>query len=305
VGTLNLRALRSVALSCHSIPEARAFYTEAWGLEAVHESESRIWLRGSGPEHHILDFTRSSGTGLRHIGFAVATPDDVDAAATQLDQRGVEIEFAPGALEEPGGGYGLGFRDPEGRLIVVSAGHDAADPRDTAAPRPVALSHVVFNTIDLESAVEFWSGLLGLRVSDWSEDQMVFLRCNRQHHCVAFNRAKWTSVNHVAYDVPDLDGFMKSVGRLKQAGHEPLWGPGRHGPGNNAFTYFGDPVGYVPEVTTGLLEVDEDSWVPRVWQRVPEQSDLWGTAGPPSVEARKLMAGAPDPSSPSAAEGDA
>ena len=75
------------------------------------------------------------------------------------------------------------------------------------------------------------------------------------------------------------------------------WGPGRHGPGNNAFGYFIDPAGLVCEVTAEVERIDERSWTPRVWPRTPELSDLWGTAGPPSPTVRSHMAGVPDPSS--------
>ena len=35
--------------------------------------------------------------------------------------------------------------------------------------------------------------------------------------------------------------------------------------------------------------------MPRVWRRVPELADMWGTAGPPSSEVRSCMAGYADP----------
>ncbi len=297
---LGLRALRSVSLNCTSLADAQEFYETGWGLELQHGDDAALYFRGTGPEHHILDLHLSEQRGLRHIAFAVASPRNVDAAAEHLQSNGIALELEPKHSDDVSGGYGCGFRDPEGRLVIISSSVKAVSPRDTNAPLPTELSHVVLNTVDFEAAVEFWTSVLGFRISDWSEDQMVFLRCNSQHHSIAFNRAEWTSVNHIAYNLPDIDSFMKSIGRLRHAGHAPLWGPGRHGPGDNAFAYYGDPVGYVPEITTGLSVVDENNWVPRVWQRVPDQSDLWGTAGPPSPEARKRMAGEPDPSSPSA-----
>ena len=123
---------------------------------------------------------------------------------------------------------------------------------------------------------------------------MVFLRCNADHHSIAFNRAEWASLNHVAYEVLSLDAYMTSLGRLARAGHPVGWGPGRHGPGNNAFGYFVDPAGMVPEVTAEVQQVDEAAWVPRTWPRTPELSDRWGTAGPPSPEMRQHMAGSPE-----------
>ncbi|MGI9616953.1 MAG: VOC family protein [Acidimicrobiales bacterium] len=296
---LRLRALRHVSLNCTSLDDARSFYTDAWGLETVHDDDGRLCLRGTGPEHHILDLVSSDVPGLRHVAFAVAVPRDVEAAAERLVAGGVALEFDPRESDGPGGGYEVGFRDPEGRLIVLSAKVAAVAPRNTGEARPFSLSHVVLNTVDMATAVDFWTDVIGFRISDWSEDQMVFLRCSANHHSIAFTRAEWTSVNHIAYELPTVEAFLQRIGQLRQAGIEPLWGAGRHGPGSNAFGYYGDPIGYVPEVTTGLDQVDEETWVPRVWQRVPDQSDLWGTAGPPSSEARRRMAGLPDPTSPS------
>ncbi len=296
---LGIKALRHVSLRCTSIDDARRFYTEAWGLDVVHDDGDRLCLRGTGPEHHIVDFVAADSPGLRHIAFALGSKRDVEAAAERIASLGIALDSEPHRLDDPGAGYGFGFRDPEGRLIQLSAFVEAVAPGTPGAARPVDLSHVVLNTIDLDAAVDFWTDVVGFRVSDYSEDQMAFLRCSPKHHSIAFNRAEWTSVNHIAYELPSVDAYLQAIGRLARYGDRPLWGPGRHGPGGNPFAYCADPVGYVPEITSVLEQVDEATWIPRVWKRVPDQSDLWGLAGPPSAEARLCMAGIPDPSSPS------
>ncbi len=293
---LGLKALRHVSLRCTSIDDARRFYTEGWGLFVVHDDGGRLSLRGTGPEHHIVDFVAADSPGLRHVAFALGSKRDVESAAERVRSLGIELDSEPHQLADPGGGFGFGFRDPEGRLIVLSAFVEAVAPLETDQARPFNLSHVVLNTVDLDAAVDFWTDVVGLRVSDYSEDQMAFLRCSPKHHSIAFNRAEWTSVNHIAYELPSVDAYLSAIGRLARYGERPLWGPGRHGPGGNPFAYCADPIGYVPEITSVLEQVDEATWVPRVWQRVPDQSDLWGTAGPPSTEVRARMAGEPDPS---------
>jgi hypothetical protein len=91
---------------------------------------------------------------------------------------------------------------------------------------------------------------------------------------------------------------MRGIGSVRKLGPPSMWGPGRHGPGNNVFAYFKDVSGFVCEYTADVQQiVDEQQWVPRVWQRTPEQMDRWGTAGPPSPEMRAAMAGEPDPGS--------
>jgi catechol 2,3-dioxygenase-like lactoylglutathione lyase family enzyme len=292
-----LRAIRSVALCSPASADAAEFYAEVWGLERVEADGGAAWLRGTGAEHHILELRPADHNGLGKIAFAVATPREVDEAGRRLVALGVPLLTEPGPLDQVGAGYGLRLIDPEGRLVELSAEIEAVAPRDPVghAAIPRKLAHVVLNTTDIDAACEFYTGVLGMRISDWSEHQMAFLRCNADHHVIAFNAAEWTSVNHVAYEMTSIDHFMRGIGRLRHHGQAPLWGPGRHGPGSNTFSYFADPAGLVCEYTSEVAQVDEDAWLCRVWRRTPELSDLWGTAGAPSRDVRTHMAGVPDP----------
>ncbi|MGW1466772.1 VOC family protein [Streptomyces sp. NPDC002308] len=290
-----LRSLRYVELHTPAFSEAADFYEEVWGLATVESDTGARWLRGTSDEHHVLHLTERDRVGLGRLAFAVATPAEVDEAARRLEARAIVPVFGPGPLEQVGGGYGLRFTDPEGRLIEISAQVHAVTPRGREEAVPVGVTHAVLNTTDIDAAVAFYRDVLGLRVSDWSEHQMAFLRCNADHHCIAFNQAEWTSLNHVAYEMSSVDHFMRGIGRLRHHGITPQWGPGRHGPGDNTFSYFTDPSGLVCEYTSEVAQIVEDAWIARVWRRVPELSDLWGTAGAPSKEIRCHMAGAPDP----------
>ncbi|UGT56011.1 VOC family protein [Nocardia asteroides] len=290
-----LRSLRSVELRTTACSASTDFYSEVWGLRVVERGGDAAWLRGTGEQHHALQLTAAERNGLGRITFAVGTPAEVDTAARRLELRGIAIVAGPGPTEGVGGGYGVSFVDLEGRVVELLADALAVPKlgRDDAVP--VGVTHVVLNTVDIDAAVEFYRDVLGMRVSDWSEHQMAFLRCNADHHSIAFNQARWTSVNHVAYEMPTVDHFMRGIGRLRHHGVLPLWGPGKHGPGDNTFSYFADPAGLVCEYTSGIAQVDEDRWLCKVWRRVPELSDLWGTAGPPSKQVREHMAGIADP----------
>lgn len=292
-----LRALRSVTLCSPASGPAADFYAEVWGLERVAADGASTWLRGTGSEHHILELQPAPANALGKLSFAVATPREVDEAARRLAALGVPLLTEPGRLDQVGGGYGLRLIDPEGRLVELSAELEAVAPRDPdgRAAIPRRLAHVVLNTTDIDGMCAFYTDVLGLRISDWSEHQMAFLRCDSDHHVIAFNAAAWPSVNHVAYEMTSIDHFMRGIGRLRHHELTPLWGPGRHGPGNNTFSYFTDPAGLVCEYTSEVEQVVEDAWLCRVWRRTPELSDLWGTAGPPSTDARAKMAGVPDP----------
>ena len=291
---IDIRHLRRISLHTTEFEESVDYYGGPWGLEIVDQSPTSACLRATGPEHHCLELHASGYNGIEHIGFGLPSMAAVEEAADEIDGQGIQLLSTPADLAGPGGGYGFRLADPEGRVIELSTMVEAVAPR-SAGSSPTTLSHVVLNTVDIDAAYQWWCGVLGFRVSDWSEHQMVFLRCNTNHHSIAFNQAEWTAVNHIAYEVASLGAFMISLGRLRHDDHTPGWGPGRHGPGHNAFAYFVDPSGLVPEVTTDLEQVDESLWVPRVWRRIPELSDLWGTAGAPSPDIRGYMAGTPDP----------
>jgi catechol 2,3-dioxygenase-like lactoylglutathione lyase family enzyme len=289
-----IRALRSVELRTTALSASADYYSDVWGLTALDRDGENAWLRGTGENHHVLSLRAAEQNGLGRISFAVTSVAEVDVAGRALLNLGVPLLTEPSRLDQPGGGYGLRFADPEGRLIEISTEVAAVRPLSRDAVAPIGIAHVVLNTVDIDRAVDFYVSVLGLRVSDWSEHQMVFLRCNADHHCIAFNQAGWASVNHVAYELPSYDHFMRGIGQVRHHGGQPIWGPGRHGPGNNTFSYFADPAKLVCEYTSEVAQVDERTWLPRVWRRIPELADLWGTAGPPSKEARSAMAGVPD-----------
>lgn len=290
----HLRSLRSVTLGTPNLDAAVDFYCEVWGLGLVERQPTAAWLRGSGSQHHVLALHQSAVPGMGQMSFAVGERREVDAAARALVGRGIPLVDEPGPSKEPGGGYAVRFADPEGRTVEIVAETAAVVPLPVDSPVPIGVTHIVVNTADIDTAVDFYLSVLGLRLSDWSEHQMAFLRCNSYHHCVAFNQAPWASVNHVAYELASVDHFMRAIGRLRHHGLVPQWGPGRHGPGNNTFSYFTDPSSMVCEFTADVQQIDEVSWLPRVWARTPELSDLWGTAGPPSEHIRRCMLGEAD-----------
>ena len=292
-----LRSLRSVALGVTDPVASRDFYHEVWGLSTVDEDGDRFWLRASGSEHHVLRLEQAEQNSLGRITFSVASRTEIDEAARRLQKAGIPLLREPGPLDDDAaGGYGLRLVDPEGRCIELSTEIFAVASQEPAGRRavPRKVAHVVLNTTDIERVAEFYVQVLGFRISDWSERQMAFLRCNNDHHVIALNQAPWPSINHVAYEMSSIDHFMRGIGSLKHHGIAPQWGPGRHGPGDNTFSYFTDPAGLVCEYTSEVAQVEEDAWLCRTWPRTPELSDQWGTAGPPTAQIRSAMAGVAD-----------
>lgn len=294
--TPEITHIRHVSLFTPKLDEHARFYSEVWGLESVAERNDAAYLRGASAEYFLLSLHRGNSKGLHHVAYGMSSDDAVRNAASTLRSKGIRIVEEPHRLDEPGGGYGFRLVDPDGRCVELSAGvaaHGNGFPAKSVQPHSVC--HIVLNTPDIDRATEFYTNLLGFRISDWSEHQMVFLRTNTKHHSVSFNAAPHASVNHVAYLVSGVDEVMRGISNLRKHGIDPAWGPGRHGPGNNIFCYFKDPIGYVTEYTSDIDYIqDESKHQPKVWPRTRESIDRWGLSGPPSPALREAMTGEPD-----------
>ena len=272
------------------------FYKNLWGLEVVADDGGvSFWGTPADPEQYILRLRKDASKRLDLISFAARNAADVDELARRLAAAGVRLDREPGSLETPGGGYGVRFFDPTGVLVEVSA--DVAERAfrelEERESIPRKLSHVVLNSPNPEESANFYEQHLGLKVTDWLGPIMCFMRSGSQHHIVGFGRGPHASLNHVSFEMRGIDEYMRGSGRLIRAGHSPLWGPGRHGPGDNTFSYFLDPNGNIAEYTTAMEHVDDESWEPRVFGMAPNSQDQWGTAG--TITPVMLSAQANDP----------
>jgi 2,3-dihydroxy-p-cumate/2,3-dihydroxybenzoate 3,4-dioxygenase len=138
---------------------------------------------------------------------------------------------------------------------------------------------VVFNAADAEASGHLVEDVLGFTVSDRTKG-MVFVRCNDSHHSTAFARAGFSSLNHIAFEMQDVDAVMRGIGRLRDHQFTPAWGPGRHGPGDNVYAYFIAPYGAVVEFSTAVNKVPADYKVgePDDWTWPANRIDQWGVS---------------------------
>ena len=283
--TALVHALRSVEIGVPDMAAAEAFYVNTWYLTVAARTASTVYLRGTGAAHHLLSITQTAQPELLAVTFNSASRKDVAAIAQAVPAHGGSVLRAPGALNEPGGGYGIAFKDPQGRIIRAvceDARHsDAAVVRD----KPEKLSHVVMNSHDTPAAQAFYEQALGFKLSDRTRI-MAFMRCNSDHHNIAFADADNDCLNHIAFLMPDLDSVMRGGGRMKDAGHAIQWGPGRHGPGNNLFNYFLGPADFVIEYTAEVSSVDDSyrTGMPEDWKWPPGRIDHWGIGAPQTAE---------------------
>ncbi len=286
--------IRYVGYGVADLAAEQRFYIETWGLEQVPSDDGLVWLRTrGGSEHHVVRLRADESNRIDVIALAAASRADVDALAASVHAAGAHVIHEPRSLTSPGGGYGFRFFSPDGLPFEISS--DVARGPQRAIGRwegiPVKISHIVLHSPDHKAAVKFMTEVLGFKLSDWLGDFMAFLRCNDAHHRIAFLPGP-PCLNHVAYDMEGVDGMMRGIGRLKKAGTEITWGPGRHTAGNNTFSYFVTPNQFAVEYTADLENVDDASWQAQVYKPEPAIMDQWqvGVGGPHTMPHPK-----PDP----------
>jgi catechol 2,3-dioxygenase-like lactoylglutathione lyase family enzyme len=158
---------------------------------------------------------------------------------------------------------------------------------------PIKLGHLAFCVDDCQKYVDFYTRVMGFRLSDWIQDWFAFLRCGPDHHTINFARGKTTKMHHVAFELKDWAHVQSACDFLGSKDIQLIWGPGRHGPGHNIYTYHRNPDDQIIELFTELDKMldeklgyfDPRPWhrdrpqVPKVWERT---RDIWGT--PPTPE---------------------
>jgi catechol 2,3-dioxygenase len=288
--------VRSVELGVRDINASLKFYKDIWGLEVAGQDGDAIHLRATSSEHHVLTLRERGKADLLGVHFAANDRTAVDALHGKAKGYGVDAGAAPVVLPGgAGGGYGFRFKTPDGLPMSISSDVRSHPTSVPDRSRPTKISHVVLNSSGegTMGQVAFFIDALGFKLSD-SSHMMEFLRCSADHHSIAIFRNKGPSLNHVAYELPNIDGLMRGAGRVKGGGFDIEWGIGRHGPGSNVFSYFIEPDGFVTEYTTELDQLDDATHVPQgaeYWQKVAPTPDRWGIAGPPTNRMRAAMSG--------------
>jgi catechol 2,3-dioxygenase len=279
-----IRGVRSIELVTGNLQEASRFYETVWGLAPVEERNNSRYFRATGRYHHVLGLHCRAQPAVIRVVFDVADRSAIDRLHRDIVAGGGKPS-APAQLPAAGGGYGFACKDPDGRnLAFVCDCADHADGGDRA-DRPRKIAHINLNARDFEASLAFFTEALGFRLID-ENAPLWFLHCDNTDHCsIVLAKTNLPTLNHVAFDMPELDSVMRGMGRMKDHGYPIEWGPGRHGPGDNVFAYFCGPDEVPLEYTAEVLQID-DSYEPRpssYWKFAPGRSDQWGITQPRSA----------------------
>jgi catechol 2,3-dioxygenase-like lactoylglutathione lyase family enzyme len=253
---------------------AEEFLTD-FGMVRAARTKDALYMRGTDAAHH-LHVTHLGEP--KFIGFAYYARNEEDLDRLSRVEGASPVE----ASDEPGGGKRVKLKDPHGFQIEVVHGIEQVPPlpvtrnvlnfgpekfrrageltRLSPGPSQVKrMGHGVIATTDLAKTLAWYRETLGFLCSDdvWVGDKAnvvsSFNRCDRgddfvDHHVFFTMKGPEAGLNHISYEVRDIDDVMMGHEYLKKkAKYRHMWGIGRHRLGSQIFDYWCDPWGRVHE----------------------------------------------------------
>ncbi|WP_237717044.1 fumarylacetoacetate hydrolase family protein [Cupriavidus basilensis] len=275
------------------------------GFSCYNEGSVRDWQRHSSQIGAGKNF---AGTGA--FGPWLVTPDEVGDIGSQILStrlNGVQVQHA--ALYRHFESRGLQPVEVEceeckalnqGRTFRVKEPASGLTfefyaeviqmirPFTSSLAKIARLGHVVIGASSFDSTYNSLINDFGFRVSDYTPGRFAFLRCfpNPYHHSFAVGQAERNHLHHINFMVSEIDDIGRAVNRLRDAGVEISFGPGRHHASGSVFLYFSDPDGLTAEYSYGMEEFSEiGAREARMLERGKDAADLWGGSPSPAFGA--------------------
>jgi catechol 2,3-dioxygenase-like lactoylglutathione lyase family enzyme len=266
------------------------YFTHVVGLAPAGRENGRAYFATKVGDLAV-QLEKGSAARCARIAFQVDPQTDFADIRKGLEAEGVTPKERNDSA--PGIGKMVSFEDPKGTVIEVFAEQTPiAKNQPVAGIGPLKLGHLAFCVDEPKQFVEYYGRVLGFRLSDWIQDWFAFMRCGPDHHTVNFVRGARTQMHHIAFELKDWAQIQNACDFLGSKNIQLAWGPGRHGPGHNIYTYHRNPDDQIIELFAELDKMldeklgyfDPRPWhrdrpqVPKVWDQA---RDIWGTPPTP------------------------
>ncbi len=215
---------------------------------------------------------RSDGVDdIAFAGWELRDAAALDQAAAQLEKAGFAVEQSTETQLRARGVRGLVRTiDPSGLSSELFWG-PIHDHERFISPTGVSgfvtgdmgLGHIVLGTPNLGDAIDFYTGVLGFRVSDYmrnGDGDVVFLHCNPRHHSLALVGAPELTLYHFMLEARTLDDVGYVLDRLLSDGVSISRSLGKHTNDHMVSFYSQTPSGFDLEFGCGGRRVDDSTW---------------------------------------------
>ncbi len=283
-----ISGMRGAEIGATDFERVCRFYETVWTLRPLARRNGVATFAGAVADHPILTIVAGT-TSARRIVWSARSEAALEELHGRIRSAGLPVSASHRAFDD---GFGVGFdsRDPEGRTVSF-----VWDPPSASRPaqkdRMTKVTHFNLNCGAYDAMRAYMSEVLGFRVIDETKTN-GFFNCDVDHHALVIGRVPMRpTLNHIAFEMPDLDSMMRMCGTMRESGHPIEWGVGRHGPGDNVFAYFAGPEEMPIECTAEVLQIDASYAYrgPDEWGFPPGRTDQWGITDPPSARIKRIQ----------------
>lgn len=272
---MSITRMGHITLSVTDLDRSVEFAQDIIGLRLVERDADAAYLTSTA-RHHQLELRR--GEEHRIVSLALDVAGEAEYAAVLDDVLGAGFEVREdgplsSAIEEA-----FWFDIADGPTIQICRGVAAVadEPYPVYGVRPRKFGHATFATPDLEGLERTFADVLGFRISDRIPGTLAWMRCNTDHHGIGLVKGE-PGLNHYAFEIESWSAVETLADHMIQRDVRFIWGPGRHGPGNNIFAYIEDADGSMCEFFTDILQVtDESTYEAKEWEAVATSLNQWG-----------------------------
>jgi 2,3-dihydroxy-p-cumate/2,3-dihydroxybenzoate 3,4-dioxygenase len=285
-----------VALDVTDLERSVRFYRDLVGLHLEHREGDEVAFLRCSDDHHNVVLYRAEVPGIRRMAFEMESEHDLDQLVAHVRAQGWPLTEVPAsettALHQ---GRTWRFRIPASTLTFEVYAHmDRAQGDYVPTVSQIQrLGHVVIRCADRDAVLHTLTEQLNFKVSDHFGNQVAFLRCfpNPFHHTFGVSRGEADGLHHVNFMVTNVDDVGRAMNRMRQAGVNVVYGPGRHDISNSIFLYFLDPDGLTTEYSFGMEEfAEQGAREPRQLPMKPEILDAWGGLPQPGFGSTGVIA---------------
>lgn len=261
-------------------PERLArFYADSMDMPDLHEADGIFTV--SGPRRQVM-FSKGPAKTLAAAAFACRDRAALLGLKAHAEANGLTPQPAIAPLLDQDA---FAVTDPDGNQVIFGVSRPGNEIRAISGTASRAgingpIQHLTLASQDIAAIEGFYAGKLGFAVSDRVRNEAgevttCFMRSNHEHHTLAcFLHRNRSGIDHHSYEAGDFLTIRDWADRFAEREIKLMWGPGRHGPGNNLFIFITDPDGNWIEVSAEL-ETVYDRPV-QEWPHAPRTLNLWG-----------------------------
>jgi catechol 2,3-dioxygenase len=252
------------------------------GVRITHRSPDAVFV-SSNARYCDVAYLREDRRGIRAVGLEAIDEAAVDEVYRRAKSEGLTILSDTPLIPEVK--RAVRFATPFGPIFEVHTpvAREKIESSALNGKRVRRLEHVNLRATDPKGFHDLITRLLGIKLSDrTTQYERAWYRCaDGYHHTIAAGPGN--GLHHYAFDAHGFTDLAGVADALVAKGRSLLWGIGRHGPGNNLFSYYLDPNGCVVEVSFGLERIDNDDlYEPGNWEFNSSSNvlDRWGSQPP-------------------------